>query len=106
MQDKRKTNEDKKFVANIWRVAGNQKILWRDWEGDYVIFSSLSGQTHILDIASGKVLRRIMERPSTIEDIRSEIADFLEVKNDAKLANAVDSILKRLEEAGLIEPEI
>jgi len=47
-----------------------------------------------------------MERPSTIEDIRSEIADFLEVKNDAELANAVDNILKRLEDAGLIEPEI
>ena len=106
MQDKRKSNGDPKFHENIWRVAGNQKILWREWEGDYVIFSSLSGETHTLDIASGKILRRIMERPSTIEDIRSEIADFLEVKNDAELGNAVDNILKSLEDAGLIEPEI
>ena len=60
----------------------------------------------MLDITSGKVLRRIMGRASTTEDIRSEIADFLEVENNAELANAVDKILKHLEDTGLIEPEI
>lgn len=90
----------------MWRIADNKRILWRCWEGDYVIFSSLSGETHILDIASGEVLRRIIDRPSAIEDIRSEIAAFLEVKNDAELAKAVHNILRRLEGIGLIEPEI
>lgn len=60
----------------------------------------------MLDITSGKVLTRIMDRPSTIYDIRLEIADYLEVANDTELTNAVDNILKRLEDIGLIEPEI
>ena len=91
---------------NIWRIAASQKILWRCWDGDYIIFSSLSGKTHTLDIASGRVLRRIMNGPSITEDIRSEICDFLEVKNDAELGRAVDKILSRLEDAGLIEAVI
>ncbi len=42
----------------------------------------------MLDITSGKVLTRIMDRPSTIYDIRLEIADYLEVANDTELTNA------------------
>ena len=90
----------------IWRIPTDQEILWRCWEGDYVIFNSLSGETHILDITGGKVLRRIMNRPSTTEDIRSEIGDFLEVRNNAELACAVDKILHSLEDAGLVEAVI
>ncbi len=90
----------------IWHIPADQEIFWRHWEGDYVIFNSLSGETHILDIASGKVLRRIMNGPSTTEDIRSEIGDFLEVRNDSELACAVDKILNSLEDAGLVEAVI
>ncbi len=105
LQDEVKISEDRESLSNIWRVAQDQKILWRFWEGDYVIYSALSGGTHMLDITSGKVLTRIMDRPSTIYDIRLEIADYLEVANDTELAKAVSNILKRLEDIGLIEPE-
>ncbi len=90
----------------IWHIPAGQEILWRHWEGDYVIFNSLSGETHILDITSGKVLKRIMKGPSTTEGIRSEIGDFLEVRNNSELARAVDKILSGLEDAGLVEAVI
>ena len=107
MKIREQSDEKLEFARdNLWRIAADQKILWRCWEGDYVIFGSLSGETHILDIASGKVLRRIMGRASTTEDIRSEIGDFLEVENDAELGRAVEKILSRLEDAGLIEAVI
>ena len=90
---------------SVWRIAARQDILWRNWDGDYVVFGSLSGETHILDIVSGKALERIMERPSSVPEIRSDIADFLEVENDEELASAVAKILQRLEDAALIEPK-
>ncbi len=90
----------------IWRIPTDQEIFWRHWEGDYVVFNSLSGETHILDITDGKVLRRIMNGPATTEDIRSEIGEFLKVRNDAELACAVDKILHNLEDAGLVEAVI
>ena len=88
----------------VWRIAARQDILWRNWDGDYVVIGSLSGETHILDIVSGKALERIMERPSSVLEIRSDIADFLEVENDKELASAVAKILKQLQDAALIEP--
>ena len=78
--------------------------MWRNWDGDYVVIGSLSGETHILDIVSGRALERIMERPSSVLEIRSDIANFLEVENDKELASSVAKILKRLRDAALIEP--
>ena len=107
MKIKEQNDENLEFQSQyIWRIPADQEILWRHWEGDYVIFNSLSGETHILDIVSGKVLKRIMNGPSTTEDIRSEIGDFLEVRNDSELARAVDKILNGLEDTGLVEAVI
>ena len=101
-----KIHDNKKSDGIVWRTAAGQKIFDRQWDGDGVFFSSHSGETHILDVSSSMILRRIMEGPSTIEDIRARFAEFLEVENDSRLANAVDEILERLAEAGLVEPAV
>ena len=87
-----------------WRVVGDEPLRWRFWDGDYVYFSPFSGQTHFLDIVTGDVLRVIIDGPPDVAELRSMIADFLDVKNDERVAEATDDILSRLENAGLIEP--
>jgi PqqD family protein of HPr-rel-A system len=87
-----------------WRVAGDKPLKWRCWAGDYVVFSPLSGQTHFLDIFAGHVLELIMAGTPSISELRSEAARFLEVEPDDRLAQAVEELLRRLEEVGLIEP--
>ena len=84
-----------------WRVAGNEPLKWRCWSGDYVVFSPLSGQTHFLDIFAGHVLKLIMAGTPNILELRSEAARFLEVEADGRLAQTVEELLRRLEEAGL-----
>ena len=90
--------------AQNWRIAGSEPLRWRCWAGDYVVFNPLSGQTHMLDIVTGRVLRLIDSGISNIDRIRSEISAFLEVGDDDRLAQALHDILARLEEAGLISP--
>ncbi len=106
MNNKETIRNSRNTAKIVWCIAPEQNISLRYWDGDSVVFSPLSGETHILDIASGRMLKRITDQPATVEDIRSELAVFLEVENDAELANAVEKILTRLEDAGLIEPEI
>ena len=93
------------FGSKKWRVAGSKPLRWRSWGGDYVVFSPLSGQTHSLDIVTGRVLNLIMSESSSFDDLRVEISSFLEVNNDNRLAQTITEILSRVEEAGLIEPE-
>ncbi len=104
MEHQRAIHKSGKPDGIVWRIAARQDILWRNWDGDYVVIGSLSGETHILDIVSGKALERIMERPSSVLEIRSDIAEFLEVENNKELESAVAKILKRLQDAALIEP--
>ena len=85
-------------------MAGNQPLRWRCWDGDYVVFNPLSGQTHLLDIFAGQMLRLITSGTPNIGELRSEAASFLEVEQDDRLARTVDELLRRLEAVGLIEP--
>jgi PqqD family protein of HPr-rel-A system len=69
-----------------------------------VVFNPFSGQTHYLDIVTGRVLLRIIARSSNTTELRSEISDFLEVGNDDQVAEMVEKILIRLADEGLVEP--
>lgn len=77
---------------------------WRCWDGEYVVFNPASGNTHMLDIASGEILVRLMARPTDIARLSARLGAFLEVDNDTDLEAAVSRILGRLEDLGLIEP--
>ena len=76
----------------------------RDWDGDYVVYNALSGDTHVLDIVTGEVLRTIMARGACGSDLCRHVADFLEVPNDAAIEEQVTGILSALDRLGLIEP--
>ena len=88
-----------------WRLTVAEPFPLRCWEGDYVVYNSLSGDTHLLDIVSGHVLTRILESPARASELRSRVAAFLEVPNDAAVDVQVKEILDVLDDLGLIEPE-
>ncbi len=69
-----------------------------------MVFNPLSGQTHLLDIVTGQILKLIMSGSSSVGELRPGTATFLEVDDDNHLAGTISDILIRLEEAGLIEP--
>jgi PqqD family protein of HPr-rel-A system len=84
-------------------VVAGQALRWRCWSGDYAVFNPLSGQTHFLDIVTGRILVLLMAGPHDIGQIRSRISQFLEVPDDDQLAATIGGILMRLENAGLVE---
>ena len=98
------TTEPNRDPHETWRVPEDQRLLFRQWDGDYVVYSCLAGETLKLDIVSGKVLETIDCATTSVESLRSSVAELLEVSNDPQLAEAVTEILESLERAGLIEP--
>jgi PqqD family protein of HPr-rel-A system len=86
-----------------WRAVEGESLRWRCWGGDYVVFNSSSGQTHLLDVVTGRMLVELTDGSCDILEIRCDIARFLEVPDDERLASTIAGILTRLEEAGLIE---
>jgi PqqD family protein of HPr-rel-A system len=74
------------------------------WDGDYVVYNPLSGNTHFLDIMSGEVLEAIIAGRTTLRQLCAHMAEFLDVANDARIEESVREILTALDELGLIEP--
>ena len=88
----------------IWRLAVAEPLPMRCWDGDYVVYNPLSGNTHVFDIVTGEVLKSVMTGRVRASDLYARIADFLEVPNDARIAEHVDRILRALDRLALIEP--
>ena len=75
------------------------------WDGDYLVYNPLSGNTHILDIVSGEVLKIIASRPVRANALSRRIAEFLELPvADDGVERHVEATLGILDELGLIEP--
>lgn len=44
----------------LWRAAPADALVWREWDGEVVIFDQRTGSTHLVDELGGEVLRRLM----------------------------------------------
>lgn len=91
-------------VSDFWKISSDNGLSWRCWDGEYVVFNPASGNTHLLDIASGQVLMTLVAEPTETSRIQEQLAGFLEVDRDDRLVAAVSEILTRLEGLELIEP--
>lgn len=85
-------------------MCGAEKLIWRDWDGDHVIYHPLSGDTQLLDVAVAEVLREIESSQAKRSEACERLAQFLEVDNDSELDKAVSQILGKLDDLGIIEP--
>jgi PqqD family protein of HPr-rel-A system len=75
----------------------------RCFEGEFVVYSPLSGHTHYLDVVSGQVLSLVATGVSDPGAICSRIAAFLDVDTDDQVATLIGQTLEKLEEVKLIE---
>ena len=70
-----------------------------------MVYNPLTGNTHILDIVAGEVLKIIASGPVRTSTLCERIVDFLELPgDDGNAAQHVGEILSALDELGLIEP--
>ena len=90
--------------APVWKIWGGGELELRYWDGDYVVYNPLNGSTHVLDIVAGEVLKAIGAGRGQRSELCRRVAEFLEMPNDATVADNVREILAQLDELGLIEP--
>jgi PqqD family protein of HPr-rel-A system len=49
--------------APIWRLAPGQRLLYRCWDGECVLYNDLSGDTHLLDEFALALLEQLQRTP-------------------------------------------
>lgn len=81
---------------NSWRIAPGQQLALRGWDGEYVLYNDLSGDTHLLGEAAVALLRRLQQAPAPA-------AALCDACEDAG-ADEVLALLAQLQSLHLVEP--
>lgn len=82
--------------ARVWRVTPEQGLRRREWQGEYVLYNDLSGDTHLLGAAAIDLLLALQQTPLA-ESALGEAGEPGE--RDAP------SLLTQLHALALIEPD-
>jgi len=89
-----------------WRTTPIDAIAWREWDGEYVVRSERSGNTHLLGPLAGRVLQVLLDASSALnsDDIAAELSDELAATDAAERKAAIEAALSEFKRLGLAEP--
>ena len=90
--------------SDKWRVTVGCDLLWRFWDGEFVVFNTGSGDTHVLDAFSGEVLKSIQQQPASAAEIAICLADSLALTLEEVPLERITEVLTEFHTLGLIEP--
>lgn len=81
----------------LLRLENPDRFSWRHWDGEFVFFDELSGDTRLIYGCAGAVLELIAEKqPVDVEAISVELAAAANVPIDDKLRERVQEAVDTL----------
>jgi PqqD family protein of HPr-rel-A system len=87
----------------MWRVMPGQRLAFREWDGEAVLYNDLSGSTHLLDGAALDLLQVLREGPAGSAALAGLLAERFDAGDD-DLASLIDDMLANLARLDLVEP--
>jgi PqqD family protein of HPr-rel-A system len=73
--------------APIWRLAPGQRLLYRCWDGECVLYNDLSGDIHLLDECALALLEQVQRAPQAA----AQLAAAFGLAPDSDLAAGTDA---------------
>ena len=89
-------------MPRVWRPLEGVGFLEKNWGDDYLVWSELTGQTHLLDLLSATVLRLLQQAPTAANELAERVAQTLKLESD-NLLTVVEQTLADFERLGLAE---
>ena len=81
-------------------------LAWRQWDDEFLVYNSVSGQTHHLNFLGGEALRSLEAEPGSVSEVVRRLAHQFEIAEDSPLLQMIDSLIRQFDELGLIAPSI
>ena len=93
------------LAAPKWQLA-DLTLVVRRWPGEEecVVFSPLSGEVHLLNLAALALLEALGHEPQTVQDLSEQLAREAGRSVDGEWSDRLEVALTTLDHAGLIEP--
>jgi len=85
----------------VIRLADDMGLVWHAWDGEVVVFSEASGDTHRLDLLTSAVFEALLEGPLETSALARRIADELGTEPDESFSVSFETALAKMREIGL-----
>jgi PqqD family protein of HPr-rel-A system len=88
----------------IWTVPPANGLEWREFDDEFLVYNSASGQTHHLNLLAGEVLRSLEDEAARMHELVRRLADQFEIAEDSPSLQAIDQLIHEFDALGLIAP--
>jgi PqqD family protein of HPr-rel-A system len=69
-------------ASPIWRLAPGQRLQYRCWDGECVLYNDLSGDTHLLDEFALALLEQLQRAPQASTQLAAAFGLDSDVQHD------------------------
>jgi PqqD family protein of HPr-rel-A system len=71
-------------ASETWSLRPGQTLQHRHWDGEYVLYNDLSGDTHLLGDAAIVLLQALRSRPATCSALATILGNEFEADDGAE----------------------
>ena len=87
-----------------WRVPRTLDLRMRRFDGEFVIYSAWSGDTHVLNALAGEALLVLRDAAHDASSLAAAVAAEARVELDRDFVQQMANLLTEFRHLGLIEP--
>jgi PqqD family protein of HPr-rel-A system len=89
-------------AGRTYRLATENGLVWRAWDGEIVVLNEASGDTHRLDLFASAAFEALLEAPADAPALARRLAAELGVDDDGQLGAALEGALAKFAELELL----
>lgn len=89
-------------MATRWKAVTNPPLLWREWNGEFVVYNDVTGDTHQMDATSAAILRSLEDASADAEAIHAQVV--AQAQHDGLDPDRAQAAIDQFRLLGLIEP--
>jgi len=86
-----------------WRAPSATDLVWESWNAEYSLFDRRTGETHIIGMLPGELLRLLEDGPRSTLELAHLLAELCEVEDTPQWSSRIGNMLTDLEALELVE---
>ena len=90
--------------GTVWTVPSANGLEWQEFDNEFLVYNSASGQTHHLNLLAGEALRSLEDEAARTHELVRRLADQFEIAEDSPSLQAIDQLIHEFDALGLIAP--
>lgn len=88
----------------VWRAVVDSRLHWRAWDDGIVVYNDMTGDTHLLDPQTARLLRHLEHAPMAFDALCRALQEEGDETPAEDLRPWCEATLTQLSRLSLIEP--